>query len=173
MVWYISNIIIPSTWSKHQKLLNTPFLAQINAALGSAGDTSSSQLWDRLWIQDLPLYSLAPSLLWIFPQTHRPMALTQTFIMSLAAYPFFLTNFFIWEQSLNGTQPPDISLLPLTKSFLNFQNLRELHSRRLLFRDFHFLLHANASLLVTAGGYITVFSFHLTISIPSLSCFSK
>lgn len=51
--------------------------------------------------------------------------------------------------------------------------LRELYNRRLLSRDFHFLLHANASLLVTAGGYITMFLFHLTIYIPSLSCFSK
>lgn len=125
MVWYISDTTTPSFWSKHQKLLNTPFLAHLQAALGSAGDATSSQLWDRQWIQHLPLYSLAPSLLWIFPQTHRPMALTQTFIMSLAAHPFFLTNFFIWEQSLNGTQPPDISLLPLTKSFLNFQNFCE------------------------------------------------
>lgn len=60
------------------------------------------------------------------------------------------------------------------KIFSELQKLLgELYSRRLLSRDLHFLLHANASLLVTAGGYITLFSFHLTISIPSLSCFSK
>lgn len=47
--------------------------------------------------------------------------------------------------------------------------LGELYSSRLLSKDFHFLLYANASLSVTIGGSITLFSFHLTISTPFLS----
>ena len=42
--------------------------------------------------------------------------------------------------------------------------LGELYSRRLLSTDFHFLLHANTSLSVTAEGSTTLFSFHLTNS---------
>lgn len=53
------------------------------------------------------------------------------------------------------------------------KSLGELYSRRLLSTDFHFLLHANASLSVTAEGSITLFSFHPTISIPSLSSLPK
>lgn len=72
--------------------------------------------------------------------------------------------------SVNTTQPPDISLLPLTKSFQDFQNFWENYTA---VGSFHFLPHASASLSVTAGGSIILFSFHLIISIPSLSSFPK
>lgn len=133
-------------------MLSTTFLAHVRAALCSTGDSTPCQLWDRPWAQDLFLYSQAPSLLWAFPQTHSPLALTQRFITSLAAHPFLLTNFFIWEHSLNATRGPDIS----TASEKIFSELRkflgQLYSRRLLSRALYFLL-----------------LFYFIISIPSPS----
>lgn len=115
--WWISDTTMPTSWSRCWELLGTPYLAHVCAALGPAGDSTSSQLWDRPRVQDLPPYSLATSLLWDVSQTHWPLAPTQRFIMSLATHPLLLTNFFIWEHSLNGTQPPEISLFPLTIFF--------------------------------------------------------